>query len=80
MAFLLRSRSLDLRLLVFRRHHLPLLDCPVLGLDKTIILTIILVHAAQCVLIDAEPDLVWVLAVGIKVGSRLLVGGEEFEL
>jgi hypothetical protein len=30
--------------------------------------------------IDAEVSQVHILAIGLKVGSRLFVGGEEFEL
>jgi mRNA-degrading endonuclease RelE of RelBE toxin-antitoxin system len=30
--------------------------------------------------VDSVEQTVWVLAIGIKMGDRLLIGGEEFEL
>ena len=30
--------------------------------------------------LDTEEQTVWVLAIGIKKGNRLMIGGEEFEL
>jgi hypothetical protein len=30
--------------------------------------------------VDSESQVVWVLAVGVKDRSRLLIGGEEYEL
>ena len=68
--------------------------CSRLNLDRDMILTIILVDArsgstwelrcgpGNCFRVFYEVDhaehTVWVLAIGIKVRERLLIGGEEF--